>query len=92
MRTPQQSEAVFACGFAMRGCLAALAHQLDQAQRRAAEARDAMDPRIQNRNLAIGTIMPLEQILPECDTLVRAVITLHTWKNRMPSMTEGGEA
>ena len=28
------------------------------------------------RNLAIGTVLPLECILPQCDTLLRSVITL----------------
>ena len=83
MRTPKQSEAVFACGMAMHSCLAALAHQLAAATVLAAEARDAM--KRNERNLAIGTMMPLEQILPECDTLARAVRTLQTWRNRMPS-------
>lgn len=32
MRTPKQSEAVFACGMAMHACLAALVHQLAEAQ------------------------------------------------------------
>ena len=86
MRTPKQSEAVFACGMAMHSCLAALAHQLAAATVLAAEARDAM--KRNERNLAIGTMMPLEQILPECDTLARAVRTLQTWHNRMPSGAE----
>jgi hypothetical protein len=86
MRTPRQSEAVFACGMAMQSCLAALAHQLAEAATLAVEARDAM--KRNERNLAIGTMMPLEQILPECDTLARAVRTLQTWHNRMPSGAE----
>ncbi len=89
MRTPQQSEAVFACGMAMHTCLAALAHQLAEAQKLTVQARIAMEQN--ERNLAIGTVMPLEQRLPECDALLRAVLTLHTWRNRMPSEAELAE-
>lgn len=89
MRTPQQSEAVFACGMAMHACLAALAHQLAEAQKLADDARKAMEQN--ERRLAIGTIMPLEQRQPECDALLRAVLTLHTWRNRMPSDAELAE-
>lgn len=39
-------------------------------------------------NLAVGTIMPLEQRIPECDTLVRTVLNLQSWRNRMPSDAE----
>lgn len=86
MRTPQQCEAVFACGMAMHACLAALAHQLAEAQKLTVQARIAMEQN--ERNLAIGTVMPLEQRLPECDALLRAVLTMHTWRNRMPSEAE----
>jgi len=89
MRTPQQSESVFACGMAMHACLAALAHQLADAQQLAADARDAMHR--SDRRLAVGTVMPLEQRLPECEALLRAVLTLHTWRNRMPSDAELAE-
>ncbi len=89
MRTPQQSEAAFACGMAMHACLAALAHQLAEAQKLADDARKAMEQN--ERRLAIGTVMPLEQRLPECDALLRAVLTLHTWRNRMPSEAELAE-
>ena len=89
MRTPQQSEAVFACGMAMHACLAALAHQLAEAQTLADDARKAMEAN--ERRLAIGTVMPLEQRLPECDALLKAVLTLHTWRNRMPSEAELAE-
>lgn len=86
MRTPRQSEPASTCGMAMHACLAALAHQLAEAATLAAEARNAMKKN--ERNLAIGTMMPLEQILPECDTLARAIRTLQTWRNRMPSDAE----
>ena len=60
--------------------------RLCQARFRAADALAAMQA--EQRNLAIGTMMPFEQILPECDTLARAVRTLQTWHNRMPSEAE----
>jgi hypothetical protein len=74
---------------ALHTCLAALAHQLAEAATLAVEARDAM--KRNERNLAIGTMMPLEQILPEFDALARAVRTLQTWRNRMPSEPELAE-
>ena len=83
MRNIKQAKTAVTCSMAMHACLAALAHQLAEAAVLAAEARDAMEKN--ERNLAIGTMMPLEQILPECDTLARAVRTLQTWRNRMPS-------
>lgn len=82
MRTPQQSEAAFTCGFAMHACLAALAHQLAEAQQRAVDARNAMERR--EVDLAIGTVMPLEQVVPECETLLRTVRTLQRWYQRLP--------
>lgn len=86
MRTPQQSEAAFACGTAMLSCLAALAHQLGEAKQLAIEAHNAMQRK--ERNYAVGTILPLEQTLPECDALVRAVLTFQRWRNRMPPEVE----
>lgn len=87
-----QSEADIAIGTAMHSCLAALVHHLAGAQHLAVEARDAMQR--SERNLAIGTVLPLEQTLPECDALVRAVLTLQRWRNRLPSESakalEGG--
>jgi hypothetical protein len=74
---------------AMHACLAALAHQLAEAQKLAVHARNAMERH--ERNLAIGTVMPLEQRLPECDALLRAVLTLHTWRNGLPSDAELAE-
>lgn len=89
MRTLQQAEAAFACNMAMQSCLAALAHQLADARQLAVDACNAMQR--DGRNLAIGTMMPLEQILPECDALARAVRILQTWRNRIPSSAaEGG--
>lgn len=86
MKTPKQAEAIFACGMAMHACLAALVHQLAEAQQLAIDARNAMERH--ELNLAVGTIMPLEQRIPECDTLVRAVLNLQCWRNRMPSDAE----
>jgi len=92
MRTPKQSEAVYACGMAMHACLAALVHQLAEAQQLAVDARNAIERH--EINLAVGTVMPLEQRIPECETLVRAVLNLQTWRYRMPSdaelVAEGG--
>ena len=86
MRTPKQSEAVFACGMAMHACLAALVHQLAEAQQLAVDARNAMERH--ELNLAVGTIMPLEQRIPECETLVRTVLNLQSWRYRKPSDAE----
>lgn len=86
MRTPKQSEAVFACGMAMHACLAALVHQLAEARRLAVDARNAMDRH--EVNLAVGIVMPLEQRIPECEAIVRAVLNLQTWRSRMPSDAE----
>jgi hypothetical protein len=74
---------------AMQTCLAALAHQLAEAQKLADDARKAMEAN--ERRLAIGTVMPLEQRLPECAALLSAVLTLHTWRDRMPSDAELAE-
>ncbi len=92
MTTPDQPPAACLCGTAMHACLAALAHQLAEAQQLAADARDAMHRN--ERNLAIGTLLPLEQLLPECDAMVRAVRTLNRWHYRSPTeaqrAAEGG--
>jgi hypothetical protein len=86
MTTPQHPEAPYS--MAIRACLNALVQQLGEAQCLALQARDAMS--FNNTNLAIGTILPLEQQLPECDALLRAVLTLNTARNRKrPS--EGGD-
>jgi hypothetical protein len=82
------STAAFAMNLAMHANLVALANQLEDAQKRVIEARDAMQPSIQDRNHAVGIVLPLESILPECEAMLRAVLTLHSWRNRTP--TEGG--
>ena len=89
--TPHQSSAAFAMNMAMHANLAALAFQLEDARELVAAARDAMEARIQNRNLAVDTVLPLERILPQCDTLLRSVLALHSWRNQMPQQ-EGGAA
>ena len=80
-----------AMNMAMHANLVALSNQLGLAQRRAADARDAMDPRIQNRRLAVGILLPLERILPECTTLLSTIIALQSWHDQLP-MQEGGAA
>jgi hypothetical protein len=52
-----------------------LHYRLTQARFRAADALAAM--RAENRNLAIGTLLELEQFLPEIDALYRAILFLH---------------
>jgi hypothetical protein len=49
--------------------------RLAQARFRAADALTAM--RSGQRNLAIGTLIDLEQLLPEIDALYRTVMLLH---------------
>lgn len=67
---------------AMHANLTALAYQLDDARRLVASARDAMERK--NRNLAVGAVLPLELILPQCDTLLRSVLALQCWRNQLP--------
>jgi hypothetical protein len=43
-----------------------------------------------NRNLAIGHLLDLERILPECDALYRTIILLH--RSGDNGLTEGGVA
>jgi hypothetical protein len=81
--TPDQSSAAFAMNMAIHANLAALALQLGNAQRMAACAKEAMEA--QNRNLALGTMLPLERILPECETLLRAARALQSWCNQLPT-------
>ena len=52
-----------------------LHYRLTQARFRAADAQVAM--RAQNRNLAIGTLLDLEQFLAEIDALYRTILFLH---------------
>ena len=49
--------------------------RLTQARFRAADALSAM--RCNQRNLAIGTLLDLEQLLPEIDALYRTIMLLH---------------
>ena len=88
---PELPTTAHAMNRAMHANLVALTNQLDLAQRRAADARDAMDPRIQNRQLAVGILLPLERILPECTTLLSTIIALQSWHDQLP-MQEGGAA
>ncbi len=55
--------------------LAALAQRLEEATAVAREASSAMANR--NRNLAIGTLFIIEEILPESQALFSAAVALH---------------
>lgn len=81
------SMAAFAMNMAMHANLAALAYQLDDASKLVASARDAMEAH--NRNLAVDTVLPLERILPECVVLLRSVLALHSWHDRLPTQLGG---
>jgi hypothetical protein len=74
---------------AIHANLAALALQLENARLMAVCAAEAMEA--QDRNLALGTMLPLERILPECETLLRSVLALHSWRKQFPQQ-EGGAA
>ena len=87
--THSLSRPACAMEMAIHANLAALALQLENAQRMVACANEAMEAR--NRNLALGTMLPLERILPECETLLRSVLALHNWRNQLPQQ-EGGAA
>jgi hypothetical protein len=87
----ERSTTAHAMNMAMHANLVALANQIGLAQKRATDARDAMDPRIQNRTLAVGILLPLERILPECTTLLSTIIALQSWHDRLPTQ-EGGAA
>jgi hypothetical protein len=84
---PDPSSAAFAMNMAMHANLAALAFQLDDASKRVTQARDALEAH--DRNLAIGIVLPLERILPECVTLLRSVIALQSWHNQLPKQKAG---
>lgn len=86
---PDTPTAAFAMNMAMHANLVALAYQLDDANKLVLSARDAMEAH--NRNLAIGTVLPLERILPECVTLLRGVLALQVWHNQLPNQ-KGGAA
>ena len=60
---------------AMLANIDVLHHRLTQARFRAADALAAM--RSDNRKLAIGILMDLEQFLPEIDALYRTIRLLH---------------
>lgn len=87
--TPDPSTAAFAMNTAIHANLAALAVQLDDAGKVVTSARNAMEAH--DRNLAVGIVLPLERILPDCVTLLRSVIVLQTWHNRLPTQ-QGGAA
>ena len=84
--TPSLSTPACAMEMAIHANLAALALQLENARLMAICAMEA-----QNRNLAFGTMLPLERILPECETLLRSVLALHSWRKQFPQQ-EGGAA
>jgi hypothetical protein len=86
---PDPSTAAFAMNMAMHANLAALAYQLDDASKLVTYARNAMEAH--NRNLAVGTVLPLERILPECVTLLCSVLALQSWHNQLPTQ-DGGAA
>lgn len=83
------STAAFAMNMAMHANLAALAYQLDDASKLVTYARNAMEA--DDRNLAVGSVLPLERILPECVTLLRSVVALQSWHNQLPAK-QGGAA
>jgi hypothetical protein len=60
---------------AIHANLNALALRLDQAESLAVEARAAIGRG--RRYEAMGTILPLERIIPECEALVRSIVILH---------------
>ncbi len=60
---------------AIEATLAALAESLQKAATQAAEAAEAM--RGGKQNLAIGTALDLEKLLPEANALYTAAVTMH---------------
>ena len=60
--------------------LEALHIRLQHCMRQVGEARIALaDAR---QNLAVGTILELEQLLPECDALIRTILLMHRSRDR----------
>ena len=59
--------------------LAALTHRLTQAAELAKQAHEAMEQGEQN--LAIGTIIDFERLLPETQALYNAAMALHRGRN-----------
>lgn len=55
--------------------LEALHIRLQHCVRQVGEARIAMADAKQN--LAVGTVVELEQLLPECDALIRTILVMH---------------
>ena len=72
---------------AIHAYLAVLILRLQQAEKLAVEAAAALSTG--RRNLAIGTVLPLEKMLPECEALFRAALILHRME---PQGREGGAA
>ena len=70
---------------AIHAYLAVLTLRLQQAEKCAVEAGAALTAG--QRNIAIGTVLPLERMLPECDALFRAALILHRME---PQNGEGG--
>ncbi len=68
--------------------LMALHARLRTAEHTASEAIIALAAR--NQNLAIGHILDLDRILPECDALYRTIIMLH--RSGDNDLTQGGAA
>lgn len=62
--------------------LAALAQRLDEAAHRVHEAAQAMANR--QHNLAIGTLLTIEELLPEAQALFSATLALHRGKRGAP--------
>lgn len=60
--------------------LAALAQRLEEATAVAREASSAMANR--NRNLAIGTLLIIEEMLPESQALFSAALALHRGRSK----------
>jgi hypothetical protein len=71
----QPSTQTEALNWAIDANLNALALRLDAARHLVIAARSAMAER--RGNLAIGTILPLETMLPESDALYRIILLLH---------------
>ncbi|MEQ1616243.1 MAG: hypothetical protein ABL904_26115 [Hyphomicrobiaceae bacterium] len=72
---------------AMHAYLAVLILRLQQAEKLAVEAAAALSTG--QRNRAIGTVLPLERMLPECEALFRAALILHRME---PQSRDGGAA
>lgn len=73
---------------AIHAYLAVLILRLQFAEKLAVEAASALSAR--QRDLAIGIVLPLERMLPECEALFRASLILHRMST--PTSNEGGAA